>query len=259
MSVVYEKGINDMPYGWASENEWNRKVYQSWCLRLQNVYSEKRHEKRPTYIDSTLCLEWHWLSSYVNDITKIDGYDCDKFMNGEIELDKDIKSNGKNKEYSLENCMFVSSKENAMQAVSTRNNDYMKGENNWNHGGISDETKRKMKENHADFKREKHPQYGTKRSEESKRKQSEKMKRRRRTEESKKKQSESTKGKRNKNCWKSCIQYDLNGKFIKRWNCAKDASEELGINYSTLLACLQGRLKNTITKNGERFKWEYEN
>ena len=144
-NIVYEHGINDMCYGWTKENEWNHKVYEKWNKMLQRVYSEKYHEKQPTYINCTLCLEWHYLSKFIKDFKKIDGYDEEKFLNGELELDKDIKSNGKLKEYSLNNCMLVSRKENSKQSVSTRNNDYMTGENNWNYGGLSEETKEKMR------------------------------------------------------------------------------------------------------------------
>ena len=93
------------------------------------VYNEKYHEKNPTYVNCTLCLEWHWLSKFIEDVVKIDGYNYEKFMNGELELDKDIKSNGKNKEYSLENCMFVSKQENIIQANRTRDYSYTSGKN----------------------------------------------------------------------------------------------------------------------------------
>ena len=132
--IVYEHGINDTPYGWSKENKWNYMLYTKWQGMLERVYSEKCHEKQPTYINSTLQLEWHWLSKFAEDFVKLDGYDEEKFLNGELELDKDIKSNGKNKEYSLENCMLISKSENTRQAVSTRNNNYMIGENNWMYG-----------------------------------------------------------------------------------------------------------------------------
>lgn len=128
MKTVYNNGVNDTYYGWRTENKYNELIYRKWADMLQRVYSEKYHEKQPTYINSTLCLEWHWLSKFAKDFVKIDGYNYDKFMNGELVLDKDIKSNGKNKEYSLENCMLVSKLENTRQANKTR--EYVVGENN---------------------------------------------------------------------------------------------------------------------------------
>ena len=146
-----EKGINDMPIAWRKENEWNERVYRKWKHMLQRVYSEKYHDKRPSYIDSTLQLELHWLSYFVENITKIKGYNYDKFMSGELELDKDILSDGKNKEYSVGNCMFVSKSENIKQANKTRNNDYLKGINNPMYGKKhTEETKTKISEKHKD-------------------------------------------------------------------------------------------------------------
>ena len=163
--MVYEHGINDMPPSWSLENEWNKKVYKKWQHMLERVYSEKFHNKHPTYIDCTCQLELHWLSYFVEHVVKIKGYEYEKFMNGELVLDKDIKTNGKNKEYSIENCMFVSVAENTKQANKTRDNSYLQGENNPFYGkhhseetiekmrkAKTEEHKRKISENHADVK-----------------------------------------------------------------------------------------------------------
>lgn len=117
--IVCEYGINDM-VGFYSESDYNKRVYHVWASMLQRIYSEKLHERCPMYINTTLQLELHWLSYFAEHITEIDGFDYDKFMNGELQLDKDIKSNGTNKEYSLENCSFVSQSENVRQATKTR-------------------------------------------------------------------------------------------------------------------------------------------
>ena len=128
-TIVQEKGINDMPYGWRKENEWNEMVYRKWSSCLQRVYSENFHNKDKSYINSTLQLEMHWLSYFAEHIKEIDGYDEKKLLNGELVLDKDIKSNGKNNEYSIENCMFVSVSENSKQANKNRNYTSITGEN----------------------------------------------------------------------------------------------------------------------------------
>lgn len=127
--MVYGKGINDMPKNWTVENEWNHRIYQLWVNMLKRCYSEKWHETRPTYIDCTVCERWLTLSNFVEDIVKIDNYDYERFMTGELELDKDIKLNGKCKEYSLENCMFVNHVENVRQANATRDYTYLQGKN----------------------------------------------------------------------------------------------------------------------------------
>lgn len=196
--IVCEHGINDMPYGWTKENDWNYKVHQKWISMLKRVYDEKYHEKQPTYINSTLCLEWHWLSKFVKDFVKLEGYNREKFLNGELELDKDIKSNGTNKEYSSMNCTLVSRTENSKQAVSTRNNNYMKGENNWNYGGLSEETKNKMT--------------GRKFTDEHKRKLSESRKGKKLSEEHKRNLSKALKGKN------TGINNPNVGQLIERWD-----------------------------------------
>ena len=112
--IVSEKGINDMPRGWRLKNRWNKIVYVRWSSMLNRVY------KNEYYIDTTIQLEMHWLSYFDEHIKEIDGYNEEKFLNGELELDKDIKSNGKNHEYSIKNCVFVSRTENIKQANKTR-------------------------------------------------------------------------------------------------------------------------------------------
>ena len=132
MSIVYGKGINDMPRGWTSEDEWNKMVYLKWKNMLARCYSEKYHEKHPTYKDCTVCERWLLLSNFVEDFYKIDGYDKEKLLNGELCLDKDIKSNGQNKEYYIENCMLVSNTENIKQSNKTMDYSFIKtGENKY--------------------------------------------------------------------------------------------------------------------------------
>lgn len=124
-----KKGINNMPKNWTVENEWNKKVYKKWKSMLERCYSEKVHKREPTYIDCSVCDRWLLLSNFVEDVTKIDGYDEEEFLSGKLCLDKDIKSNGKNKEYSLENCVFVNKRENSKQMLKTRDNNYLQGKN----------------------------------------------------------------------------------------------------------------------------------
>lgn len=133
--VVCGVGRNDMYWGWTKANDWNQRVYVVWTKMIQRCYSEKYHEKNPTYIGCFVCSRWLKLSNFVEDIVKIPNYEYwrDNPKQG-ISLDKDIKSNGKNKEYSLEQCQFTDFGENARQAMKTR--DYVQGENNPNHGQL---------------------------------------------------------------------------------------------------------------------------
>ena len=213
MKKVYNFGINDCERGWCSKNETNKKFYKCWCHMLERCYSEKWHEKYPTYKDCYVCDRWLKLSNFVEDLPKIDNYNLWLENKEKYELDKDIKSDGKNKCYCLEECMFVTKKENVKQSIKTKNFDYMRGYNNWNKNGFSEETKKKMSE----AKKNKYD------------------------------------GKNNPNA-KKVAQYDLDGNLIRVWNCAKEISNELEINYKTLLGYLQGKRKTHICNN---YIWKY--
>lgn len=90
----------------------------------------------------------------------------------------------------------------------------MKGNNNPFYGKKhSDESKNKIKENHADLSGSNSP------------------------------------------CKKSVLQYDVNGKFIKEWDCIITASKELNINRHMISRCLVGK---QITTNGWKYMWFYK-
>ena len=216
--IVCEYGINDMYRGWYGESDWNKRIYSLWRNMLKRCYSESCHKTNPTYIDCTCQLELHWLSYFVEHVVKIKGYEYEKFMNGELVLDKDIKTNGKNKEYSIENCMFVSVAENAKQSSKTRDNSYLQGEN--------------------------HPMYGKQHKEETIEKMSN----------IKKGENNPMYGKTGSNnpSSKKVIQYTKNGELIRVWNCIKTASVELGVNYTNIVKCCRGKRKST-----GGFVWKY--
>lgn len=118
--MIYGKGINDMPYGWAKENELNRRIYRCWSSMIKRCYYEKYQQINPTYKGCYVCERWLKLSNFVEDISKIENYELwitgfNKKKNP-YELDKDIKSNNKNKCYCLEQCQFVLQKDNGSKA-----------------------------------------------------------------------------------------------------------------------------------------------
>lgn len=55
--------------------------------------------------------EWNSLDGFIRTIDKVQGWNLEKFLNGELSLDKDslIKNN---KIYSVETCVFISKEEN---------------------------------------------------------------------------------------------------------------------------------------------------
>ena len=225
--IIEEHGINDMPFNWINENEWNKIVYQKWHSMLVRVYSDKFHETNPTYIDCTLQLELHWLSYFVENIAEIDGYNFNEFVQRKLVLDKDVKSNGKNKEYSIENCTFISNSENSKQAMKTRDYFEIKGENN--------------------------PNWGKQLSEETRKKISEANKGKKMSETARNKISKATKGKNNPRARK-VAQYNKNGELIRIWDYIKQASVELSVDYFSIVQCCRGKNK---TAGG--FIWRYVN
>ena len=84
----------------------------------------------------------------------------------------------------------------------------------------NEESRKKIKEHHADFKGENHPQFG-------------KM------------------GKENKNS-KKVAQYDLNMNLIKIWDCIKDVEREIGIHATCISACCRGKRKTAV-----KYIWKY--
>ena len=143
--MVQGKGINDMPHGWASESEWNKKVYKKWADMLYRCYNEEYHKTHPTYIGCTVCDRWLILSNFVEDVPKITGYDEERFLNGELELDKDKKKD-ENKHYVMNYCTWLPKPENHGLAMKGKHHteetklkisESKQGENNPMYGKIS--------------------------------------------------------------------------------------------------------------------------
>ena len=204
--MVYRHGINDMPKGWRLENKQNEMIYNRWRSILQRVYDEDWIKRNPCYINCTICERWLLLSNFIEDFFKIDGYDEEKFLNGELEIDKDIKSNGKNKEYSLENCTLVSKYENLKQMHKTRDNSYLQKENHPMYGKERPEMKKRMSGKN-------NPNYGN------------------------------HNWKNNPNS-KKVAQYDLNENLIKIYNSIREAQRETGISRYSILKCCKGEKNN---------------
>ena len=133
MRTVFGNGINDMPRGWTVENKYNKIIYDRWRHMLERCYSKKLHERYPTYIGCSVCTKWLKLSGFVEEFKLINGYNEELFLLGKLCLDKDIKSNGKNKIYCLEQCMWVSKSENTRQSNKTMDYSFMQERTGENH------------------------------------------------------------------------------------------------------------------------------
>lgn len=117
----------------------------------------------------------------------------------------------------------------------------LSGENNGFYGKHhTEETKKKMRDNHANLKGENHPMFNYHHSDSTK-----------------KKWSEQRKGKNlysnNPNA-KAVIQYDKNMNLLKIFTSIKEAAESIGVTSQTITGCCKGRLH---TAGG--YIWKYKN
>lgn len=103
---VFGFGINDADYQVQSQVKgviYRCPYYSKWSKMIERCYSDRWHEKHPTYKDCTVCDEWLVFSKFKCWMKKQD-------WKGK-ELDKDIISPG-NKVYHPELCMFLSKRIN---------------------------------------------------------------------------------------------------------------------------------------------------
>ena len=208
--MIEGKGINDMPKGWRIDNEWNKIVYRKWAHMIYRCYNEEFHQtkKGECYIGCSVCERWLTLSNFVADFENIDGYDRERFINGELVLDKDIKSGGTNKTYIIEQCKLATHEENTREANRTRDYSNIQGENHPLYGKyLSEETKQKMSENSA-------------------------------------KNMKGKLGSEHPNS-KKVAQYNKQTlELIKIWDSMMDVQRELGINNGSISKCCKGKLKS---------------
>ena len=202
--MVQGHGINDMPWGWVSENEWNRIVYQKWYGMLRRCYDEDFHktEKGKCYIGCTVCERWLTLSNFVEDFENLDGYDRECFLNGELVLDKDIKSRKrgeKNKVYIMIECLLTTQDENTKEAMRTR--EYQE---------LSEEHKQKLSESKQG---ENNPMYG-------------KL------------------GSKHHNSKQVAQYNKETLELIKIWDSMHDVTRELGIDTGSISKCCKGKYKS---------------
>lgn len=98
--------------------------YNLWCHMLRRCYDNSTNT---TYNDVEVCERWKRFDYFLEDLPKIKNYDLwKKYKENNpnkkniYELDKDILING-NKLYSLEACMFVEKKYNAVYNSNSKN------------------------------------------------------------------------------------------------------------------------------------------
>ncbi|WP_182006240.1 AP2 domain-containing protein [Priestia aryabhattai] len=106
---LYGVGYNGVGKYKASENGKDTFIYMFWKDMMKRCYSEKFHEKRPSYKDCSVSSKWHNLQDFGawfdNNYYKVD----DETMS----LDKDILVKG-NKVYSPDTCVFAPRRINSL-------------------------------------------------------------------------------------------------------------------------------------------------
>lgn len=181
----------------------------------------------------------------------------------EVELISFYKSNLKMYGYNVENGGNATGK----------HSDETKNKIGLKHKGktVSDESKKRMRENHADVAKEKNPNYGKKYSEERKAQMSAARKGKQVGEENpmfgKKHKQESIErmklsrkgrctGKNNPKA-RSVIQLSMNGDYIKTFDCILDVEREFKLSKgcgALISSCAKGKRKSAYG-----FKWKYNN
>ena len=97
-------GVGFIGTGMYKESIYNETTaqYKAWKSMMKRCYSDNFHEQRPTYIDCSVCEEWHNFQNFAK------WYDDNFYQidNEKMCLDKDILIKG-NKIYSPDTCVFV--------------------------------------------------------------------------------------------------------------------------------------------------------
>ena len=99
------------------------KEHALWRNMLKRCYSNKYHEKQPTYIGTTVCDRWLCYANFLEDLPLIENYE-EWINSGErMSLDKDLKQVGvENKVYSLETVKFITVGENSRESAKRMHN-----------------------------------------------------------------------------------------------------------------------------------------
>lgn len=99
--IVYGVGVNDADYAiqcGIPGKQWVCPYYMKWKSMMQRGHSSRFKDKNPSYINTTVCSEWHRFSAFRE-------WMVEQEWQGN-QLDKDFLGNGAD-EYSPENCVFI--------------------------------------------------------------------------------------------------------------------------------------------------------
>jgi len=98
-----------MEYGYLGNSTWkgNEHEYNIWKSMIRRCYC-KNHIRYKNYKNVEVCERWKCFEYFLEDISKIDGFDRNKFNKHLLQLDKDFKQKNKiNKIYSIDTCIWL--------------------------------------------------------------------------------------------------------------------------------------------------------
>ena len=101
------------------ENARKEKEYSTWKHMLNRCYNNSSTEYE-WYGGKGVCVcdRWHTYTYFKEDIKNIQGYDREKFLNGELSLDKDVLQRSVDfKKYSPETCIWLSKEDNSIDSA----------------------------------------------------------------------------------------------------------------------------------------------
>lgn len=98
----------------------NKLAFKRWYAMIERCYNKKAINYK-SYGEKGVFVNDRWLcfENYFYDIFKIKGFELNKYISNDIQLDKDILFDN-NKEYSFEKCVFVSQKNNKQNQPSKK-------------------------------------------------------------------------------------------------------------------------------------------
>jgi len=100
--------------GWKKTKE-----YCLWENMLKRCYDPITQSKRPMYIGTKVCEEWHNFQNFCEDLLSLENYN--EWKDSEIKnlwhLDKDVNSESNRRLYSKENCKFITLAENNEEMI----------------------------------------------------------------------------------------------------------------------------------------------
>ena len=121
---VYFKHIYDVACIGNAPYKNNENIYSVWVGMIRRCYEK---DKDGSYVKYgargiTVCDRWLCFEYFLEDFKLIDGYGDELFKEGKLQLDKDFKNHNA-KEYSFDNCCWISKSLNCKLQIDTGQKD----------------------------------------------------------------------------------------------------------------------------------------